>query len=52
MDISPDEISNESDFNTLRSFLAWLAQILNRPVHLTQENMPSKVILSVAPENA
>lgn len=51
MDISPEEISNESKFNTLLSFLVRLAELLNRPVYLTQENTPGEVILSVMPEN-
>ena len=49
MDITPKEIINETGYNTLVSFLKWLASIVHRTVVLTYENSPEKVILSVEP---
>lgn len=51
MDIDPREISNESAFNVLLSFLHWLAEYLKKTVYLTYENEPNQVILNVIPQN-
>ena len=47
MDIAPEEIHNETAFNTLLSFLSWLSDALHRTTHLTYENSPEWIILSM-----
>lgn len=49
MDVTPNEITGESKFNCLVSFLKWLSVVVNKAVVLTYENSPEQVILSVEP---
>jgi len=47
MDIDPNEILSETDYNALTRFLSWLSKITSSTVVLTHENAPELVILSV-----
>ncbi|PAJ71734.1 hypothetical protein CJF42_25110 [Pseudoalteromonas sp. NBT06-2] len=48
LDISPEHINDEMDYQTLLSFMTWLASLLGQIVSLTHENAQDMEILNVS----